>query len=41
VVDYPDPYPNRSTKIVTLEDLSADVSADATTEVEAGRASDG
>ena len=29
------------TKIVTLEDLSADVSADATTEVEAGRASDG
>ena len=22
VVDYPDPYPNRSTKIVTLEDLS-------------------
>ena len=41
VVDYPDPYPNRSTKIVTLEDLSADMPADVTMEMEAGRASDG
>jgi hypothetical protein len=41
VVDYPDPYPNRSTKIVTLVDLSAGTPADVTMDVEAGRASDG
>jgi hypothetical protein len=41
VVDYPDPYPNRSTKIVTLEDLSPDSAPNVTVDVEAGRASDG
>jgi hypothetical protein len=41
VVDYPDPYPNRSTKIVTLEDLSAGPPADVAMDVEAGRVGDG
>jgi hypothetical protein len=41
VVDYPDPYPNRSTKIVTLEDLSPGPAPNMTVDVEAGRASDG
>jgi hypothetical protein len=41
VVDYPDPYPNRSTKIVTLEDLSAGGATGVPMDVEAGRASDG
>jgi hypothetical protein len=41
VVDYPDPYPNRSTKIVTLEDLSPGPAPNVTVDVEAGRASDG
>jgi hypothetical protein len=41
VVDYPDPYPNRSTKIVTLEDLSPGAPADVAMDVEAGRVGDG
>ena len=43
VVDYPDPYPNRSTKIVTLEDLSTGPGPWAGTarEAEAGRVGDG
>jgi hypothetical protein len=41
VVDYPDPYPNRSTKIVTLEDLSPGSPADVAMNVEAGRVGDG
>jgi hypothetical protein len=46
VVDYPDPYPNRDTKVVTLEDLSwgsstDTTSANKTSRAEAGRASDG
>jgi hypothetical protein len=41
VVDYPDPYPNRSTKIVTLEDLSPVAAPKSTVDVEAGRVSDG
>ena len=41
VVDYPDPYPNRSTKIVTLEHLSRGVLSSANVMVEAGRARDG
>jgi hypothetical protein len=40
VVDYPDPYPNRSTKVVTLEDLSGSA-PDITVDVEAGRSRDG
>ena len=40
VVDYPDPYPNRSTKIVTLENLSPG-SADPAIGVEASRVGDG
>ena len=40
VVDYPDPYPNRSTKIVTLENLTPDTPADVNVDVEAGRVSD-
>ncbi len=41
VVDYPDPYPIRSTKIVTLEDLSPGAPADVAMDVEAGRVGDG
>ncbi|HEY5385164.1 MAG TPA: hypothetical protein VIJ56_07995 [Acidimicrobiales bacterium] len=41
VVDYPDPYPNRSTKIVTLEDLSPGAPGDVAMDVEAGRVGDG
>jgi hypothetical protein len=41
VVDYPDPYPNRSTKIVTLEDLSAGSPVGLAIDVEAGRVGDG
>jgi hypothetical protein len=41
VVDYPDPYPNRSTKIVTLEDLSPGAPVDVAMNVEAGRVGDG
>jgi hypothetical protein len=40
VVDYPDPYPNRSTKIVTLEQFSSGSLSDVNADVEAGRASD-
>lgn len=41
VVDYPDPYPNRSTKVVTLEAFSPAPPAEVNLDVEAGRASDG
>ena len=41
VVDYPDPYPNRSTKIVTLEDLSRGSPSSVTLHVEASRVGDG
>jgi hypothetical protein len=41
VVDYPDPYPNRSTKVVTLENLSPGAPGDVTMDVEAGRVGDG
>jgi hypothetical protein len=41
VVDYPDPYPNRSTKIVTLEDLSPGSPADFAIDMGAGRVGDG
>jgi hypothetical protein len=41
VVDYPDPYPNRSTKIVTLEDLSRGSPSSVTPHVEASRVGDG
>jgi hypothetical protein len=41
VVDYPDPYPERSTRIVTLEDLSPGAPADVAMDVEAGRVGDG
>lgn len=41
VVDYPDPYPIRSTKIVTLEDLSPGAPVDVAMDVEAGRVGDG
>jgi hypothetical protein len=40
VVDYPDPYPNRSTKIVTLERLSPGLASDGTIDAEAGRSRD-
>jgi hypothetical protein len=41
VVDYPDPYANRSTTIVTLEDLAGDSPSSVTLQVEAGRVGDG
>jgi hypothetical protein len=41
VVDYPDPYPNRSTKVVTLEDLSPGAPGGVAMDVEAGRVGDG
>jgi hypothetical protein len=41
VVDYPDPYPNRSTKVVTLEEFIPVPPANVAVDVEAGRASDG
>jgi hypothetical protein len=41
VVDYPDPYPIRSTKIVTLEDLSPGAPAGVAMDVEAGRVGEG
>jgi hypothetical protein len=41
VVDYPDPYPERSTKIVTLEDLSPLAPADVAMDMEADRVGDG
>jgi hypothetical protein len=41
VVDYPDPYPNRSTKIVTLEDLSGGSPWSVDLQAEASRVGDG
>jgi hypothetical protein len=41
VVDYPDPYPNRSTKIVTLEDLSRGSPWSVELHAEASRVGDG
>ncbi len=41
VVDYPDPYPNRDTKIVTLEDLSWASTPSDNVNAEAGRVGDG
>jgi hypothetical protein len=41
VVEYPDPYPDRSTRIVTLEEFGPGPTSDVTVDLEAGRASDG
>ncbi len=41
VVDYPDPYPDRSTKIVTLEDLSRGSASGVPLHAEASRVGDG
>jgi hypothetical protein len=41
VVDYPDPYPNRATKIVTLEDLSRGSPWSVELHAEASRVGDG
>jgi hypothetical protein len=41
VVDYPDPYPNRSTKIVTVEDLSGGSLSGLPPHAEASRVGDG
>jgi hypothetical protein len=41
VVDYPDPYPDRSTKIVTLEEFGPSPTSDVIVDMETGRTGDG